>query len=128
MRIETATASGTPGAPNEDFVAVALPAGGYGGALVLLDGVTPPPDNGGCVHSVPWFTARLGGALLELSVSRRDIGPWGRLSAPISRGGGAHPGDWALFPPPTPPAAAGGAARDAPGGGAPAPARPRAPG
>ena len=27
----------------------------------------------GCVHSVPWFTARLGGALTELSVSRRDM-------------------------------------------------------
>jgi hypothetical protein len=90
MRIETATAPGTPGAPNEDFVAVALPAGGHGGALVLLDGVTPPPDNGGCVHSVPWFTARLGGALLELSLSRPDITLADCLSASIAGTADAH--------------------------------------
>jgi len=69
---------------------VALPASGTGGALVLLDGVTPPPDNGGCVHSVPWFTARLGGALLELSVSRRDMDLGACLSAAISRTADAH--------------------------------------
>jgi hypothetical protein len=90
MRIETSTAPGVPGAPNEDFTAVALPAGGHGGALVLLDGVTPPPDNGDCVHSVPWFTARLGGALLELSVSRPDTPLTGCLSAAITRTADAH--------------------------------------
>ncbi|MFG1809462.1 hypothetical protein [Streptomyces sp. NPDC049040] len=90
MRVETATAPGVPGAPNEDFMAVALPAGGHGGALVLLDGVTPPPDNGGCVHSVPWFTARLGGALLELSVSRPDITLTDCLSAAIGGTADAH--------------------------------------
>lgn len=90
MRIETATAPGVPGAPNEDFTAVALPAGGHGGALVLLDGVTPPPDNGGCVHSVPWFTSRLGGALLELTVSRPDITLADCLSAAITVTADAH--------------------------------------
>jgi len=90
MRIETASRPGTRDVPNEDFVSVALPASGTGGALVLLDGVTPPPDNGGCVHSVPWFTARLGGALLELSVSRRDMGLGACLSAAISRTADAH--------------------------------------
>ncbi|MDD1061296.1 hypothetical protein NMG29_24280 [Streptomyces cocklensis] len=102
MRIETATAPGTPGAPNEDFVAVALPAGGHGGALVLLDGVTPPPDNGNCVHSVPWFTARLGGALLELSVSRPDITLADCLSIAIAGTADAHRGTCELSHPLTP--------------------------
>jgi hypothetical protein len=35
--------------------------------------VTPPEGETGCVHTVPWFTARLGGAMLELSGSRRDM-------------------------------------------------------
>jgi hypothetical protein len=90
MRIETATEPGRPGEPNEDFVSVALPAGGHGGALVLLDGVTPPPDNGSCVHSVAWFTARLGGALLELTVSRLDLSLAQALSAAIERTAAAH--------------------------------------
>ncbi|MET9222135.1 hypothetical protein ABZX65_25670 [Streptomyces sp. NPDC003300] len=90
MRIETATAPGTPDRPNEDFVSVALPASGQGGAVVLLDGVTPPPDNGDCVHSVPWFTARVGGALLELSVSRPEMTLPDALSAAIGRTAAAH--------------------------------------
>lgn len=110
MRIETATDPGIRGVPyagaaahsdtaglagpaaggNEDFVAVALPAAGSGGAVVLLDGVTPPRDNGGCVHSVPWFTARLGGALLELSAARRDMTLCACLSDAISRTAHAH--------------------------------------
>lgn len=73
MRIELATAPGTPGRPNEDWAATVLPASGQGGGVVLLDGVTPPQGDDGCVHSVPWFTARLGGALVELSGSRRDL-------------------------------------------------------
>lgn len=90
MRIETATAPGTEGRPNEDFVSVALPASGRGGTVVLLDGVTPPPGNGGCVHSVPWFTARLGGALLELSVSRPEMTLTDALAAAIDRTALAH--------------------------------------
>ncbi len=90
MRIETATEPGTRDVPNEDFVSVALPASGSGGVLVVLDGVTPPPDNGGCAHSVPWFTARLGGALLELAVSRRDGGLAECLSTAVSRTANAH--------------------------------------
>ena len=73
MRIETATEPGDPERPNEDFAAVALPASGQGGVLVLLDGVTPHPEGTGCVHGVPWFVARLGGALLELSGSRCEV-------------------------------------------------------
>ncbi|MEU9946775.1 hypothetical protein [Streptomyces sp. NPDC047939] len=73
MRIELATAAGLAGRPNEDWAATVLPASGQGGGLVLLDGVTPPRGDDGCAHSVPWFTARLGGALVELSGSRRDL-------------------------------------------------------
>lgn len=90
MRIETATEPGTPDRPNEDFVSVALPASGHGGTVVLLDGVTPPPGNGDCVHSVPWFTARLGGALLELSVSQPEMTLADALSAAIGRTAAVH--------------------------------------
>lgn len=102
MRIETATTPGTPGAYNEDFVAAAMPAGGHGGALVLLDGVTPPPDNGNCVHSVAWFTARLGGTLLELSVTRHDLTLAECLSAAITVTADAHRGTCDLSHPLTP--------------------------
>lgn len=73
MRVETATEPGDPGRPNEDHVSLILPASGRGGAFVVLDGVTPPGGDYGCVHGVPWFVTRLGGALLELSGSRRDM-------------------------------------------------------
>ncbi|MER6105463.1 protein phosphatase 2C domain-containing protein [Streptomyces sp. NPDC001832] len=73
MRIELATVAGSAERPNEDWAATALPASGQGGTLILLDGVTPPQGDDGCVHSVPWFTARLGGSLVELSGSRRDL-------------------------------------------------------
>ncbi|MET7366963.1 hypothetical protein ABZS61_14195 [Streptomyces sp. NPDC005566] len=73
MRIELASEPGSPERPNEDWVSTTLPASGLGGALVLLDGVTPPRGDDGCVHSVPWFTAGLGGSLAELSASRRDL-------------------------------------------------------
>ncbi|ARF75228.1 hypothetical protein B7C62_25495 [Kitasatospora albolonga] len=90
MRIELATAPGSPERPNEDWISAALPASGQGGVLVLLDGVTPPPDDHGCVHPVPWFTARLGGALAELSGSRRDLALADVLSASIRRTADAH--------------------------------------
>ncbi|MEU1817482.1 protein phosphatase 2C domain-containing protein [Streptomyces roseifaciens] len=91
MRIELATRPGDIRHPNEDFVSVALPASGKGGALVLLDGVTPPPSGEtGCVHGVPWFTARLGGALLELAVAERELTLDRCLSAAVSRTASAH--------------------------------------
>ncbi|WP_411080989.1 hypothetical protein [Streptomyces sp. cmx-18-6] len=90
MRIELATAPGSPERPNEDWVSTALPASGQGGSLVLLDGVTPPLADHGCVHSVPWFTARLGGALVELSGSRPDLDLAGVLAEAISRTADAH--------------------------------------
>lgn len=90
MRLELATVPGDPERPNEDWVSAALPAPGQGGALVVLDGVTPPAEDDGCVHSVPWFTARLGGALVELSGSRRDMDLAEILSASIRRTADAH--------------------------------------
>ncbi|MCQ4080344.1 hypothetical protein NGB36_06970 [Streptomyces sp. RB6PN25] len=92
MRIETATEPGSPQRPDEDFAAVALPASGQGGTLVLLDGVTPHRDGTGCVHGVPWYVARLGGALLELSASRRDLTLADCLAESIARTAAAHAG------------------------------------
>uniref|UniRef100_A0AAU3GSE3 Protein phosphatase 2C domain-containing protein n=1 Tax=Streptomyces sp. NBC_01401 TaxID=2903854 RepID=A0AAU3GSE3_9ACTN len=90
MRIELATEPGSPERPNEDWASAVAPAAGQGGALVLLDGVTPPPGSDGCVHSVPWFTARLGGALAELSASRRDLTLADILSESIRRTAASH--------------------------------------
>lgn len=90
MRIELATEPGDPTRPNEDYAAVMLPASGQGGSLVLLDGVTPPAGDDGCLHSVPWFTARLGGALGELSVSRRDMTLVEILATAIKRTADTH--------------------------------------
>ncbi|MGW9045710.1 protein phosphatase 2C domain-containing protein [Streptomyces lydicus] len=90
MRIALATEPGDPQRPNEDYASVALPASGQGGVLVLLDGVTPPEGDYGCRHPVPWFTARLGGALLELSVSHRDMTLAEVLAAAISRTAEVH--------------------------------------
>ncbi|MER8037504.1 hypothetical protein [Streptomyces hydrogenans] len=90
MRSEVATLPGSPERPNEDWAAAALPASGGGGALVLLDGVTPPEGDDGCVHTVPWFTARLGGALTELSASRADLTLSEILSLAIRRTAELH--------------------------------------
>ncbi|MGW0732896.1 hypothetical protein [Streptomyces sp. NPDC002851] len=90
MRVELATEPGDPERPNEDYASVALPASGKGGSLVLLDGVTPPDADYGCRHSVPWFTARLGGALGELSVSHRHLTLREVLAEAIGRTADAH--------------------------------------
>jgi hypothetical protein len=90
MRIELATAPGTSARPNEDWTSVALPSAGEGGALIVLDGVTPPAGDDGCVHGVPWFTARLGGALTELAGSRRDMTLQEVLAASILRTANMH--------------------------------------
>jgi hypothetical protein len=102
MRVETATEPGDPERPNEDFTAVALPASGQGGVLVLLDGVTPHPEGTGCVHGVPWFVARLGGALLELSGSQRDMTLSECLGEAIARTARQHGGSCELSHPYTP--------------------------
>lgn len=102
MRIELTTEPGDPDRPNEDYVSVALPASGQGGSLVLLDGVTPPSGDAGCSHTVPWFTARLGGALGELSVSRRDLTLSEILAAAVARTADTHRDTCDLSHPRTP--------------------------
>ncbi|WJV46221.1 hypothetical protein [Streptomyces flavofungini] len=102
MRIELTTEPGDPDRPNEDYASVALPASGQGGSLVLLDGVTPPSGDAGCSHTVPWFTARLGGALGELSVSRRDMTLPEILAAAIARTADTHRDTCDLSHPRTP--------------------------
>ncbi|MEU6811286.1 hypothetical protein ABZ920_20300 [Streptomyces sp. NPDC046831] len=90
MRTEVVSDPGTGERPNEDFASVALPACGQGGCLVVLDGVTPPRTTTGCLHSVPWFTARLGGALTELTVSCPDLTLPEILARAVARTAGAH--------------------------------------
>jgi hypothetical protein len=102
MRTELVSEPGDPDHPNEDFAAVTLPASGQGGALVILDGVTPPRGGTGCLHSVPWYTARLGGALTELTVSLPDVPLTEVLSRAISRTAAAHAETCDLSHPRTP--------------------------
>ncbi|MGQ4431957.1 hypothetical protein [Streptomyces sp. SAS_260] len=90
MRTELVSEPGDPDRPNEDFASVGLPASGQGGSLIVLDGVTPPGGETGCLHSVPWYTARLGGALTELTVSYRDLTLAEILSRAILRTAEAH--------------------------------------
>ena len=71
--------------------------------MILLDGVTPPRDGStGCLHTVPWFTARLGGALTELTVSSRDLTLSEILSQAIGRTAEAHAQTCELSHPRTP--------------------------
>ncbi|MFI6930612.1 hypothetical protein [Streptomyces sp. NPDC050287] len=102
MRTELVSEPGDRARPNEDFASLALPASGLGGALVVLDGVTPPEGATGCGHSVPWFTARLGGALTELTVSCRDLPLPEILSRAILRTAEAHQSSCDLSHPRTP--------------------------
>ncbi|MBT2412618.1 protein phosphatase 2C domain-containing protein [Streptomyces sp. ISL-12] len=102
MRTDLVSEPSTSRLPNEDFASVALPASGRGGVVVLLDGVTPPRDATGCVHSVPWFTARLGGALTELTVSLPDVPLADALSRAIAVTAGAHAETCDLSHPRTP--------------------------
>ncbi|MFJ9665741.1 protein phosphatase 2C domain-containing protein [Streptomyces sp. NPDC101219] len=102
MRTELVSEPGDAGRPNEDFASVGLPASGEGGVLVVLDGVTPPRDGTGCLHSVPWFTSRLGGALSELTVSLPDVPLADLLARAISRTAAAHADTCDLSHPRTP--------------------------
>ncbi|MGV9554519.1 hypothetical protein [Streptomyces sp. NPDC003522] len=102
MRTELVSEPGDRGRPNEDFASVGLPASGQGGALVVLDGVTPPRGSSGCLHSVPWFTARLGGALTELTLSLPDVPLAEALGRALARTAGAHAGTCDLSHPRTP--------------------------
>ncbi|UNS98956.1 protein phosphatase 2C domain-containing protein [Streptomyces tubbatahanensis] len=90
MRIDMVTEPGDPQRPNEDYASAAVPAAGTGGVLVLLDGVTPPEGDDGCRHGVPWFVARLGGALVELAGARRDMALSECLAAALTRTADTH--------------------------------------
>lgn len=74
--------------------------------MILLDGVTPPRGGSGCLHSVPWFTARLGGALTELTLSARDLTLPEVLARAIGRTAEAHADTCDLSHPRTPQATA----------------------
>lgn len=94
MRIEVGSEAGNADVANEDFAGVAVhgvgPAGA-GGAVVVLDGVTPPPDgDNGCRHGVAWFSARLGSALLGLAGARRDLPLADCLAQAIAGTAAAH--------------------------------------
>ncbi len=102
MRTELVSEPGDRARPNEDFASVGLSASGQGGSVVLLDGVTPPADGGGCLHSVPWFTAHLGGALTELTVSLPDVPLTEALSRAVARTADAHARTCDLSHPRTP--------------------------
>ncbi|WP_428935371.1 protein phosphatase 2C domain-containing protein [Streptomyces sp. ACT015] len=102
MRTELVSEPGDPARPNEDFAGVLLPASGRGGTVVVLDGVTPPRGGTGCLHPVPWFTARLGGALTELTVSRPDMPLAEALTRAIGRTAADHADTCDLSHPRTP--------------------------
>lgn len=102
MRTELVSEPGDRARPNEDFASVGLPASGQGGSLVLLDGVTPPRGGTGCLHSVPWFTARLGGTLTELTVSLPNVPLAEALAHAIARTCDAHAETCDLSHPRTP--------------------------
>ncbi|MFI9807422.1 protein phosphatase 2C domain-containing protein [Streptomyces sp. NPDC052301] len=102
MRTDLVSEPGDATRPNEDFAGVGLPASGQGGCVIVLDGVTPPRDGTGCLHSVPWFTARLGGALTELTVSYRDLTLPEILSRALARTAEAHAETCDLSHPRTP--------------------------
>lgn len=91
-QLSCASEPGTPGNPNEDLLTTVVPAFGSGGAVVLLDGVTPPAGDDGCRHGVPWFTARLGAALAELAGGHRDLALPRCLAQAIDRTADAHRG------------------------------------
>ncbi|MFG2353783.1 protein phosphatase 2C domain-containing protein [Streptomyces sp. NPDC048521] len=102
MRTDLVSEPGSAARPNEDFAGVGLPASGQGGCAIVLDGVTPPSGGTGCLHSVPWFTARLGGALTELTLSGRDLTLPEVLARAIGRTAEAHADTCELSHPRTP--------------------------
>ncbi|MEU4926774.1 protein phosphatase 2C domain-containing protein [Streptomyces yokosukanensis] len=102
MRTDLVSEPGDANRPNEDFAGVGLPASGQGGCVIVLDGVTPPRGGTGCLHSVPWYTARLGGSLTELTVSRRDLTLSEILARSIGRTAEAHAQTCELSHPRTP--------------------------
>jgi hypothetical protein len=84
-----------PGRRCEDFAAAA------DGLVVVLDGVTPPPDGlSGCVHDVPWFVGVLGRTLVGLAGEDRALADC--LAEAIGRTADAHRSTCDLSHPRTP--------------------------
>jgi hypothetical protein len=96
MHIDMATEPGTPDRPNEDLALVTP------GVLIVLDGVTPHPDGSGCVHDVPWYVARLGGAMLNAALTRPELPLADCLFEAIAGTAAAHAGTCELSHPRTP--------------------------
>lgn len=98
MRITFATAGGTAGRANEDWVAATSD------AVVVLDGVTAPKvSKVGCRHAVAWFSRQLGESLLGYLA---DGGPLAdSLAAAIGHVSGLHASTCDLGSPGVPAAA-----------------------
>lgn len=96
MHAEIATAAGSAGQPNEDWVGV-TPI-----AVVLLDGLTAPRDlDSGCVHGVPWYVSRLGSAILA-RVADCTVGLGSCLASAIAEVASLHDSTCDLTSPGTP--------------------------
>ncbi|MBB0245623.1 hypothetical protein FNQ90_16315 [Streptomyces alkaliphilus] len=100
MHVRAAVRPAGPSRPCEDFAAALST--GDGGALVVLDGVTPPVGGDGCSHGVPWFVNRLGGALLEATARRPEVPLTECLARAITRVAAAHRATCDLSHPRTP--------------------------
>ncbi|MQS06763.1 protein phosphatase 2C domain-containing protein [Streptomyces alkaliphilus] len=100
MHVRAAVRPAGPSRPCEDFAAALST--GDGGALVVLDGVTPPVGGDGCSHGVPWFVNRLGGALLEAAARRPEVPLTECLARAITRVAAAHRATCDLSHPRTP--------------------------
>lgn len=98
MRATFATAPGSPGRTNEDWV-FASP-----GLAVVLDGATARTDTG-CVHGVAWFAHQLGAAIVA-NAAIRASNLAGCLAHAIDRVATLHP-QCDLSHPGTPSAAVG---------------------
>ncbi|MFX4291799.1 protein phosphatase 2C domain-containing protein [Streptomyces bohaiensis] len=105
-QVALVTEPGDPGRPNEDFAAVATPSAGTAGALVVLDGVTPPAGDDGCRHGVPWFVTRLGSELLSAATASKATALAECLVQAIDRTAQAHRHTCDLSHPRTPQATA----------------------
>jgi hypothetical protein len=83
VEISLATAPGRPDRENEDFAAATSR------AFVVLDGVTPGPEDDGCRHGVPWFVNRLGLSLVA-ALTATETAPALCLAAAIAEVAASH--------------------------------------
>lgn len=102
MRVDVSTDPGGPTRTNEDFAAVTLSDAGGSGALVILDGVTPPQQDVGCRHGVAWFVGRLGAALLDRCTGRLELTLPEALAAAVEQTADRHRASCDLDHPRTP--------------------------